>query len=543
LAGANNAGKSNFLRALNAFFSGDIEPGVPLDIDKHYWRPQLRQKKRKAIIVSVEFSLPSQFKFRKGLEGVRDMLGDRFVLSKCWTRDYSAPIYALTSSTSIEQVDFDRLEALDLESERKVDSFLSLISFRYIPNRVIPTDLIRKEHLALRDVLVRRLAKHKKSQDALFRGIQETAKALISKVSEQVTSITPNVSGVRLDTASSLAELVFRFGYLIREGSEEMNEDEQGSGLQSLLMFQTLHMIDLDYFQQFGWKQASVWVVEEPESSLHTSLEARIARFLSLASREPQGRLQTIATTHSDLVIQYADRGYLVEKTARPESSGSFQTTVKRVETRQLVTDASKAGISRWVNPILYFPLSPVILVEGKYDRDFLASAQLRVEGLEQAKILCLEDLTGRPHDGGVERLLDFVRANRDAIGSRLASAPVVILLDWDSSNKKGEFLKAVPQKAPFHVLAWNADHANPRLNKTFGGIERFLSDRVVDEAAKIAPSSLGQIKGGGLTAVRDEYQSFKAACNKIVRAGVMDDDLAYTQTIAEELRAILAAV
>ncbi len=37
-----------------------------------------------------------------------------------------------------------------------------------------------------------------------------------------------------------------------------MDESEQVSGMQSLLMFETLHLIDRDYFQRFGWNQAAI---------------------------------------------------------------------------------------------------------------------------------------------------------------------------------------------------------------------------------------------------------------------------------------------
>jgi hypothetical protein len=242
-------------------------------------------------------------------------------------------------------------------------------------------------------------------------------------------------------------------------------------------------------------------------------------------------------------VIQYADHGFLVEKWSRPDSPNSFQTVVKEVETRRLVSEASKAGISRWVNPILYYPLDPVVLVEGKFDRDFLAGAQSQIKELQRARVLCLEDLTGKPEGGGVDRLLEFVRANRDAIATRLSSAPIVVVLDWDSEKKRGEFTKGIPVKAPFSVIAWKADQANPRLNKAFGGIERFLSDRIIDAAAKVAPKAIGRIEGGGLTAIRDEYQSYKAACNAVVKGGIVASDLKHANGLLSELKTAIASV
>src|SRR5690349_24930858 len=76
-AGLNNSGKSNILRALNAFFNGETDSRQALNLDRDYYRPDLRKKKAKRIRIAVKFSLPSQFKFRKGLQGVAKFLGNK----------------------------------------------------------------------------------------------------------------------------------------------------------------------------------------------------------------------------------------------------------------------------------------------------------------------------------------------------------------------------------------------------------------------------------------------------------------------------------
>ncbi len=82
-----------------------------------------------------------------------------------------------------------------------------------------------------------------------------------------------------------------RFGYRLMSGDIEVDDSAQGSGIQSLLMLETLSLIDRDYFQQFGWKQASLWALEEPESSLHSTLEATVSKFLSEISTDNSSRL------------------------------------------------------------------------------------------------------------------------------------------------------------------------------------------------------------------------------------------------------------
>jgi len=61
-AGLNNAGKSNVLRALNAFFTGYTDTNTKIEYKKDYYRNDLgSRKKRKNISISVEFDLPDLF--------------------------------------------------------------------------------------------------------------------------------------------------------------------------------------------------------------------------------------------------------------------------------------------------------------------------------------------------------------------------------------------------------------------------------------------------------------------------------------------------
>jgi hypothetical protein len=68
---------------------------------------------------------------------------------------------------------------LDANGSSQIRQFLSLMTFRYIPNRVIPIEIIRQEQLGLRDVLVRRRAKQRKQSEAVFQGVKETAETLV----------------------------------------------------------------------------------------------------------------------------------------------------------------------------------------------------------------------------------------------------------------------------------------------------------------------------------------------------------------------------
>jgi len=313
IAGLNNSGKSNLLRALHLFFTGNTEPSVNFEFSKDYNLYDVKSKKRaKDIRVTVKFDLPKHVQFRKGLEHVKDLLGREFSITKAWSRNITMPKYLLGG------------EELRLEDRAKIDQFLALINFRYIPNRVLPLDIVHNEHSALRDAIIRRLRRRLGKQDEMFAKLKETSETLVERIEKDLRNAT-NVDGVRLDMPSSWQDFVFALGYKLTSEGIEFDDSVQGSGVQSLLMLQTLALIDKDYYQQFGWKQASLWAIEEPESSMHTSLEAKVASFLAQLATESDGRLQIVGTSHSDLILQSADSIVMV-------SMNKGRTECKRVD-------------------------------------------------------------------------------------------------------------------------------------------------------------------------------------------------------------------
>jgi len=449
-AGLNNAGKSNILRALHAFFTNNTDIGVPLDYKQDYYRNDLRSKKRKKnISVSVEFILPEIFKFRKGLESVADFLGRSFVIKKSWRPESKQPQYFLNADST----------ELSLEDRWKIDQFLGLINFRYIPNRVLPLDIIRNEHQALKNSLVRRLARRTKDDKKVFELISETSKTFIESLQGALKKACPDIGSIRLDTPTSWQDFIFAFGYKFSSGGIEIEDAAQGSGIQSLLMFETLSLIDRDYFQTFGWKQAAIWAVEEPESSLHTSLEARIASYLAKIAQDSDSRLQVISTTHSDLMLQSADHTVFVSKEKQ-------KSTVEVSDKKSILRKVAMQGISGYTHPILVHPLQPVVLVEGKYDHDFLRQAIHLLVPQSNIIISYLEDvdLSGNA-TGGDKNLQDYLKRNQQLLSLRQEGYPIVVLLDWDSNSKVKEFRKYCSDETRYKVKVWPEESFNPELN------------------------------------------------------------------------------
>ena len=520
IAGLNNSGKSNLLRALHLFFTGMTEPSVNFDFSKDYNLHDVKsRKKAKDIRVSITFELPTLFKFRKGLESIKKLLGSEFRITKAWSRDSPIEKYFLN----------DDDDELDLEDRARIDQFLALINFRYIPNRVLPLDIVRSEHSALRDAIVRRLRRRLGRQDELFTKLKETSEALVEGIERDLRSAT-NVDGVRLDMPSSWQDFVFALGYKLTSDGIEFDDSVQGSGVQSLLMIQTLALIDKDYYQQFGWKQASLWAIEEPESSMHTTLEAQVASFLAQLSKERDGRLQIIGTTHSDLMLQSSDNIVLA-------SMEKGRTTCKVHDKRTGLSIAAKIGISRFTHPLLIEPLRPVILVEGKYDHAFLEQAIRLIAPSEDINVSYLEKLDSTDGaTGGDSNLQKYLKAHQQQLSMRIPGSPVIVLLDWDSVNKVGELNKYCDDSTRYKVYAWPESTFNPALNTKFKGIERHMSDRIIEDAnAKC--SVLGKTDKGTWTVSPDDYnKKFKPAIYDVIKDGITAEDIVHVRDFVSQL-------
>lgn len=518
LAGLNNSGKSNLLRALHLFFTNNTDADVPFDFDRDYYSHHIKSRKAKSVSVTVKFDLPSTFRYRKKLEATEKLLGKSFTLRKLWTRKNKNPYYYLDNS----------LKQLDLEQQGLVDQFLSLISFRYIPNRVMPLDIIRNDHRALRDVLIRRIARIAHGQEKVFQAIQDTSNNLINTLQTSVHKACPDVGSIRLATPTSWQDLIFAFGYKLKVLDSEIDDIAQGSGIQSLLMFETLFLIDQDYFQKFGWRQAAIWAIEEPESSLHSSLEARVSDYLGDISSRNNNRLQIFCSTHSDMILQQSEHPIIVSM----EKGETKFTTNDKVSVLQ---DAANLGISRWTHPILHDPLHSIILVEGKYDCAFLEQALRLIAPQKTVCISYLARLLGGEASGGDSHLLQYIRNSSSAIKARAKFAPVLVLLDWES-KKEAEYKKGFTSDDPYKVILWPSFSFNPNLEKSFHGIERHMSDRIIDEANKNL-NILAKKDDGTMVVPRDaNYDHFKAAVHQVVKRGIKDDDIKFARKFLEDI-------
>jgi energy-coupling factor transporter ATP-binding protein EcfA2 len=162
IAGPNGTGKSNVLRALNAFFNNETEPDQRLDLDRDFHKAAEKRRQKREIRVSCRFLLPPEFNFHSKIsQAVKDLGldGRDFRIRRTWGLDWSAR-RADHLQYSVGHADFLSVTPVQRGT---LELFLNrLIRFRYLSNHLHPLTLVRGEASRLQQVL---LSKIRRSRD------------------------------------------------------------------------------------------------------------------------------------------------------------------------------------------------------------------------------------------------------------------------------------------------------------------------------------------------------------------------------------------
>lgn len=480
IVGTNNSGKSNILRALSLFFNDETEPGQPINLYEDFHNPS--RKKKKMVSVEVHFDLPDHFHIQKTiLTAIDSLLGRKFVIRKTWS------LPTEPTEEAIVQFHYRKTNAYTLneasgDDVTKLKQFLALTRFRYIPNHIHPSKILQSEQSQIQRELLTRLRRSKNvgrdQVDTLFKELSALSKEFAMPITEKLRSAAPDIDSLNLSIPSNLGDLLFSFAtqLKVREG-ETFNALLHGSGIQSLLTILILHYLDSRFSERFGWHQATIWAIEEPESYLHQDLMHRVASFLSEIVRKRDNRFQVFCTTHSNVFVRHAYYGILCQL-----KSGKTSSAV--IGAHKLLSESSRLGISPYLHPLLYGEPKPLLLVEGLSDSILLQSAFETLRIACPWEIKAVEEVNTGKKFSGSSGLATYLELNRDILSTRSLKAPVVVLIDWNENsktvNKIHNLLSAHPTSA---TIQWDARDANLDLDNTFTGIERYLSTKVILEA------------------------------------------------------------
>ncbi|MCL4491430.1 MAG: AAA family ATPase, partial [Nitrospirae bacterium] len=340
IVGANNSGKSNILRALNLYFNNETEPGRLLNIKEDFHNPS--RKKKREICIAIEFNLPEHFNFQKTIRSNLDgLLGRHFVIEKRWSIPES-PIEKEAKLSIHFRKGNDDLRLAETDEEYHIRQFLSLVRFRYLPNHIHPSEILLKEQNSIQTELLAKLRRSKRvsaeSQSVIFEELGNLSKEFILPVAKVLQGAAPDIEAIDLSMPKDMGELLFSFAPRLKVcGGETFNALLHGSGVQSLLTLLILKYLDSQFYSRFGWHQATIWAIEEPESFLHQDLEHKVASLLSETGKPDDSRFQIFCTTHSNVFIRYSIKGLIC-------SLKNGRTDTELSDARTLAGEASKLG-------------------------------------------------------------------------------------------------------------------------------------------------------------------------------------------------------
>lgn len=466
IVGPNGSGKSNLLRALNLFFNGQVENGVPLDLGRDFHDPELKRKTKKQIDVELDMHFGSGLRADlqqpiTKLAGGKDVvtIRKRWALDKI-TREPTMEL-AFGGQGSAPTVVSDENRAL-------VERLLSSVRFRYISNHVHPTDLLRQEEENIRRGLFRRLGKSPSFSADQIEKIRDAAESLMGPVTDELKMSTARISKVELGTPKDWGELLWAFGLRMQTGTAGGREAVlHGSGIQSTLAYAVLHMLDASLGSDFGWRRGAIWAVEEPESFLHADLQAQLAESFSRYSNSD--RLQILFTTHNNAFLGVADAGVAV---GMPGATSAVETKPRD----QLLEMALTGGVTPFTHPLHIGSVKPLLLVEGRDDRELVLRAYRDSGEPCPYDVKAMEDLEPSM-SGGVEQIQTYLSNNKSALRARPLGSPVVVLLDHEvKEGRRGAIEKALQGHATSICRVMPPSGRTPGLKGDVAGIEAYLS-------------------------------------------------------------------
>ncbi len=477
--GKNSSGKSNVLRALSLFFNNEIEPNKPLDFARDHFERIPRSRRKKRINISVDFDLPSNFYLRSEFSGLKKY-GGKFTVVRNWELD---PL-----RNPVEHICVAKDGAEIKNSSEMARQFLGLILFRYIPNRSIPSQILREESQEIANSVFMRM-KGGTHSAALLAQLQAAAARMLADASNSLNRAGAPLEEVSMATPGSIGEMLSMTGFRAKGTHGGIVQDEDwGTGHQAFFLYQVLYALDTNYGRFFGWRQATIWGVEEPESALHRDLETRLAGLLKDWSSDKDSSLQILQTTHSPIFAMASDIGFWAE-------SKSGATELTSLPIPALTKAAEEKGVSGWMHPVLAFPWNPVVLVEGSIDATAFSHAAA-VAGLDHLRFLTLPNLEDG-ESSGKDALVNYIRRNSRLISNRQRHAPLLALFDWEVSDQEIKRTRAAYGTfGDRFVIRANANHAESKMGADFLGIERFYPSDIIEEAYAAAEVNIAKSPG-----------------------------------------------
>ena len=446
--GLNDAGKSNVLKALNLFFNGQTDYGVPFDFktDFSYYFP-VTSHKTKEIVIELKFTIPDTYK-EKGI----------FTWKKVWrTNDYTDELIVNENG--------------ERPSDRsRVPGTLKRIRYRYVPavkSKDYYKSLLSDLYFTVSAVLDSPL---EASVNNFSKVLQEYTSQISNQVSDRI-----HINS-RLSIPENLSELfkTLIFETTDNDGDGAVALDRRGDGIQARHIPIILKYIadeDQKTRNQGSMKVATIWGFEEPENGVELLKAFEMANDFEDFSQD----IQMFISTHSPaFYMKNNDEATQVIFVTQGEKNEGSKLRVDNndlnvgqymglmpIVAPYIAEQESKISKSKKLIDENVFVDIPTIMVEGKTDKQYLELAiKLFSERLNDKIANNKLRIFTKEGEGGCKKLIDWTYAWIYSGNNSKA----VVLFDKDAAGiqSKKELLESVIYKNKRANAAVQVDFLKP---------------------------------------------------------------------------------
>lgn len=443
-AGRNDAGKSNFLRALNLFFNDQTDPGQRVDFRTDFSsHAKVGRGKARQIEIWLDISPPISFADQSRVR---------------WRRAWRE------GGSTFAWQDFTHLASgKQLEGRSKVLPWLGRMRYRYVP-AIKGQDYF---YSLLRDV-------HDILAETVDRELRDASGSFIEAIrghTSQISEITANALGIesKLQLPTNLRSLFEVLDFETAYGDSGQPLKQRGDGIKVRHISAVLKFLADQEQKSVGSgrsKSETIWGYEEPENNLELTQAFEQAEELLEYSKE----IQILLSTHSPAFYALTERegvsGYNVVR----DNDG---TALKKLDADGLGAVNESLGLMRLIAPFIKEKVEElarvsqqveslasqletsqvlVVLVAGQTDAQYIASA-LDLKLPHRKKHVKVSHIgaigSGGSSGGGDQNLLKFVRELERQDG--LANNRVLVLLDSDVQVVPDSGSKIVYRRIPFN--------------------------------------------------------------------------------------------
>lgn len=379
LVGPNNAGKTALLAAIRCFFDTSVFSGD--DLNKTEFAAKQEGFNRAEIAVEFDLNVATGKTRREFLKG---KYGPTLTVRKSFI--FREATGTLIVEYQIGAKTYSFFDAI----EKDAQEVLGAVAISYIHPQE-GEELLRRAQEKFKQRLFNNWGRHASVSGQLqelqekWNELRKTANSYLSStLTESLKKIWPH-STTKVDLPERIEDIVAVSDISFRSSSSlpEITLTSQGTGAQSIVLYQTHYILDSDRSLHRGF-YVPIWLLEEPESFLHTDIAVKLGNLL--ASDEWLESIQMVVSTHSPVILassrKNAERARWITMEAHAVSEQ------KRVDA---ITDGDIESVGRMMgdpNFDAYFTASqrgPLMFIE---DIRPLTKAKLEEAGIAVTKAL-----------------------------------------------------------------------------------------------------------------------------------------------------------